>query len=71
MAAPASSDIAHLLTLRAVRERAELVFQAAKEGSLNSFEYDAQRMPAVAEYVIGIISVRAEPQPSPSIAYLC
>lgn len=58
MAAPPTSEIAHLLSLQAVRERAKLVLEAAKEGSLNSFEYDEKRMSAVSEYVVEIISVR-------------
>ncbi|KAH7240391.1 hypothetical protein B0J15DRAFT_553263 [Fusarium solani] len=47
--------IQHLLSLQAVRERSQLVFRAAQEGSLRSFQYDAQRMPHVADFVIGVI----------------
>ncbi|KAI1849766.1 hypothetical protein JX266_004715 [Neoarthrinium moseri] len=56
MADTTNSDIAYLLSLQAVRERAQLVLQAAKEGSLNSFEYHEDRLPAVADFVIGIIN---------------
>ncbi|KAI0173382.1 DUF1688-domain-containing protein [Hypoxylon sp. FL1284] len=50
-----SPDIAYLLSLQAVRERAQVVFTAAREGRLNSFEYDEQRMSAVADFVISVI----------------
>ncbi|KAH8201495.1 hypothetical protein TruAng_004343 [Truncatella angustata] len=55
MADYASSEINYLLSLQAVRERSQLVFQAAKEGSLDSFDYDEQRMSEVAKFVINII----------------
>ncbi|KAF3015249.1 hypothetical protein G7054_g10684 [Neopestalotiopsis clavispora] len=55
MADPVSPDIAYLLSLQAVRERSRLVLQAAKEGSLNSFDYDEPRMTEVANVVIDII----------------
>ncbi|KAI4867516.1 DUF1688-domain-containing protein [Hypoxylon rubiginosum] len=50
-----SPDIAYLLSLQAVRERSRIVFAAAREGRLHSFEYDEQRMSAVADYVISVI----------------
>ena len=49
--------IPYLLSLQAVRERAQAVLQIARDGALKHFEYDESRMPAVAEYVIGIINV--------------
>ena len=60
MADPVSPDIAYLLSLQAVRERSRLVLQAAKEGSLNSFDYDEPRMTEVANVVIDIIKVRLD-----------
>lgn len=56
MAGVAKADIDYLLSLQAVRERARLVFQAAQEGTLNNFEYDAEKLPAAAEFVIGVIN---------------
>ena len=50
-------EIAYLLSLQAVRDRSRLVLQAAEEGALNSFDYDAKRMPEVADFVLGVISV--------------
>ncbi|KAK6084643.1 urg3 [Seiridium cupressi] len=55
MADPTSPEITHLLSLQAVRERSQLVLQAAKEGKLNSFDYDEPRMTDVANFVIDII----------------
>lgn len=57
MADPVSPEISYLLSLQAVRERSKTVLQAAKEGSLNSFNYDEQRMDEVANFVIDIIKV--------------
>ncbi|EON96768.1 putative duf1688 domain protein [Phaeoacremonium minimum UCRPA7] len=50
-----SEDVAYLLSLQAVRGRAQQVLQAAQEGSLVNFNYDAQRLPAVADFVVGVI----------------
>ncbi|CEL01991.1 hypothetical protein ASPCAL01567 [Aspergillus calidoustus] len=47
--------IDHLLSLQAVRERAHIVFDLAKQGLLNHFDYHLDRLDAVVEYVIGII----------------
>ncbi|KAK6216509.1 hypothetical protein LQW54_003515 [Pestalotiopsis sp. IQ-011] len=55
MADPVSSEITYLLSLKAVRERSRLVLQAAKEGALNSFDYDEPRMSEVSKVVIDII----------------
>lgn len=54
-------EIAYLLSLQAVRDRSRLVLQAAEEGALNSFDYDAKRMPEVADFVLGVISVSLPP----------
>ncbi len=50
-------DTTYLLSLEAVRDRAQVVHQIALDGRLNSFEYDAGSMPAVADFVIDIINV--------------
>lgn len=60
MSAAVSSEVEHILTLEAVRERARQVLQSAESGHLNHFDYDESRMPEVAEFVSGIISVGAE-----------
>ncbi|KAI1372221.1 DUF1688-domain-containing protein [Hypoxylon crocopeplum] len=50
-----SPNIAYLLSLQAVRERAQVVLAAAREGRLHSFEFDEERMSAVADFVISVI----------------
>ncbi|KAH8668829.1 hypothetical protein BX600DRAFT_460779 [Xylariales sp. PMI_506] len=55
MTAVANPDVDYLLSLEAVRERAQKVFQIAKSGSLTNFNYDEARLPEVAEFVIGVI----------------
>ncbi|KAI1761835.1 DUF1688-domain-containing protein [Hypoxylon sp. FL1150] len=50
-----SPDIAYLLSLQAIRERSRIVFEAARNGRLHSFDYDEQRMSAVADFVISVI----------------
>lgn len=60
MADPVSPEITYLLSLKAVRERSRLVLQAAKEGALNSFDYDEPRMNEVSKVVIDIIKVRID-----------
>ncbi|KAK0383419.1 hypothetical protein NLU13_9331 [Sarocladium strictum] len=50
-----ASDIKYLLSLQAVRERANQVVEAATKDQLLHFVYHADRMPAVASYVGGII----------------
>jgi hypothetical protein len=49
--------INHLLSLQAVREKAHIVFDLAKQGLLNHFDYHPDRLDAVVEYVVGIIQV--------------
>ena len=51
----------YLLTLPAVRERANKVFELAEKNGLNHFQYHADKMPDAAEFVIGVISVRSLP----------
>ncbi|KAL5606780.1 uncharacterized protein BROUX77_003973 [Berkeleyomyces rouxiae] len=52
----ADSDVIQYLTsLKAVRERSKVVFEAAKVGSLSNFEYHADKLPAAADFVISVI----------------
>lgn len=57
MAADLASDIEYLKSLRAVRERSQIVLEAARKGDLNNFVYDEGRMKETAEFVAGVISV--------------
>jgi hypothetical protein len=53
----AMADIEYLKGLEAVRERAHLVLGAAERNELSHFDYDSSKMPAVAKFVAGVISV--------------
>lgn len=55
----AMSDIEHLKSLQAVRERANLVLEAATRNELTHFTYHPDKMDEVAQYVSGIINVRS------------
>ena len=55
----AMADIEHLKSLQAVRERANLVLEAATRNELTHFTYHPDKMDEVAEYVSGIINVRS------------
>lgn len=59
MATDLASDIEYLKSLQAVRERSRIVLKRAQNGSLNNFIYDESRMKDTAEFVAGVISVRA------------
>ncbi|KAF9887248.1 hypothetical protein FE257_010376 [Aspergillus nanangensis] len=48
-------NVQELLGLKAVRSRARTVFNLAKQGKLNHFDYHADRLEKVAEYVTWII----------------
>ncbi|KAH8431710.1 URC4/urg3 family protein [Aspergillus melleus] len=50
-----SDTIKYLLSLKAVRERAQIVFQNAEQGKLNHFDYHPEKLDATAEYVMDII----------------
>ncbi|OJJ08752.1 hypothetical protein ASPVEDRAFT_47925 [Aspergillus versicolor CBS 583.65] len=50
------ADIEYLKSLQAVRERAQLVLQAACKDELSHFHYNAAKMSTVAEFVTGIIT---------------
>ncbi|KAL2836462.1 hypothetical protein BJY01DRAFT_55876 [Aspergillus pseudoustus] len=47
--------IDHILGLQAVREKAHIVFDLAKQGLLNHFDYHPDRLDEAVEYVIGVI----------------
>lgn len=49
-------EVQYLKSLQAVRERSKVVFEAAKEGSLNNFVYNADRMLTVVELVASVIT---------------
>jgi len=51
------ANIAHLMSLEVVRERAQIVYDAAKEGFLNNFDFHEDKLDDVADYVTGIIKV--------------
>ncbi|OJD20871.1 hypothetical protein ACJ73_07792 [Blastomyces percursus] len=48
-------EIKYLLSLRAIRERAKIVEDAARAGKLNHFDLHADRMDAVADFVSSVI----------------
>jgi hypothetical protein len=50
-------DIDYLLSLEAVRDRAQIVFQAAQKDELAHFTYHASKLPEAAAYVTSIINV--------------
>jgi hypothetical protein len=51
------AEIEYLKSLQAVRERANLVLEAAENDELTHFSYHPNKMGEVAEYVTGIINV--------------
>jgi hypothetical protein len=53
------AEIDEILSLEHVRKQAQKVLGAARTGSLSHFEFDESRMPEVADFVMGIITVRA------------
>lgn len=54
----AEGDIIQYLTsLKAVRERSQVVFGAAKAGSLSNFVYHADKLPEAADFVMSVIEV--------------
>jgi hypothetical protein len=50
-------DIEYLLSLEAVRERAQIVFAAAKKDELSHFTYHADKLPEAAAFVTSVINV--------------
>lgn len=55
------SQIKYLLSLRAVRERAQIVWQAAEAGELTHFNFHDDKLGDVADFVISVIQVLARP----------
>lgn len=53
------TNIEYLLSLRAIRERAAIVGDAAEAGQLNHFDLHGDRMDDVADYVTSVIKVRS------------
>ncbi|VUC21064.1 unnamed protein product, partial [Clonostachys rosea] len=50
-----ASDREYILSLQAVRAQASVVLDAAKQGGLNHFNFDAAKMDDAAKYVVGLI----------------
>lgn len=51
------STVKYLLSLQAVRDRAEIVAHAAQAGKLNHFDFHQDRMADVADTVAAVIKV--------------
>jgi hypothetical protein len=56
-------QIKYLLSLRAIRERAKLVGDAAEAGKLSNFDVHKERLDDVADFVTSIIKVRPSNSP--------
>jgi hypothetical protein len=50
-------QVKYLLSLRAIRERAKIVGDAAKAGNLTHFDVHEDRLDDVADYVTSVIKV--------------
>jgi hypothetical protein len=50
-------EVKYLFSLEAVRERANIVYDAAKEGRLSNFDFHPDRMQDATDYVVSIIEV--------------
>ncbi len=55
---PVLDPVAYLRSIHAVRERANVVLDAAKRNQLNHFDVDMTKFKATAQYVVSIIKVR-------------
>jgi len=64
-----TSDIEYLLSLEAVRERAQIVFAAAQKDELSHFTYHADKLPEAAAYVTSVINVSHCYPQSDSLCY--
>ena len=53
------SQIKYLLSLRAIRDRANLVWASAESGRLSHFEFHKERLDDVADFVLSIIQVNS------------
>jgi hypothetical protein len=52
-----NSDVKYLLSLRAIRERAQLVWRAAEAGELAHFNVHRDKLEDVADFVVSVIKV--------------
>lgn len=50
--------VKYLLSLGAIRDRAKIVGQAAKDGNLNHFDVHEDKLDDVADFVTSVIKVR-------------
>ncbi len=57
MSGPTAAEVNYLLSLEAVRERANRVFDIAQGGGLKHFHYRPECLPEVAKVVAQTISV--------------
>ena len=55
---PLASKAAYLRTLPAIRERCNRVFEIAKKGGLEYFDYHPEQESTVVDYCANIITVR-------------
>lgn len=58
-------NVKYLLSLRAVRERARVVWQAAEAGELSHFDLHRDKLGDVADFVISVIQVPTHYCPKP------
>lgn len=63
--------IAYLRTLPAIRERCGRVYELAKQGKLQYFDYNPDREDAAADYCIKIIEVTPFPLQTDAHLTLC
>lgn len=52
-----NSDVNYLLSLGAIRDRAQIVWQAAETGELSHFNFHEDKLSDVADFVISVIQV--------------
>lgn len=52
-------EVKYLLSLGAIRERAQIVWQAAEAGELAHFDFHADKLDDVADFIISVIQVTA------------
>ena len=50
-------DVQYLLSLRAIRERSQIVWRAAEAGKLTNFDFHPDKLGAVADFVLSVIEV--------------
>jgi len=53
-----SSQVDYLLSLGAIRDRSQIVWQAAQTGNLSNFDFHEDRLGDVADFVTSVIKVR-------------